>query len=112
MALLAACVDSSAPVDCAAPAVTRQLTLSDGRLVPETITVCRGQAVTLVVEVEDDGILHVHGYDEALPATEVRTGQTAELQFTADRSGQFIIELHPTGDDEGGEAGILTVHER
>jgi hypothetical protein len=110
--MAAACVDGGTPTDCDAPAVTRAARLADGRLVPQNVAVCRGQQVTLILEVGQDGIFHVHGYDDALPATEVRAGETTELEFTADRAGQFVIELHAMGADEGGEVGILTVHER
>ena len=55
---------------------------------------CRDREVTLVVTSEVDGILHIHGYDVEVPATEVTAGEVTELAFTARRSGQFPIELH------------------
>ena len=53
----------------------------------------------------------VHGYDEAVPATTVTSGESVTLEFTASRSGQFPIELHGGDDPEGMDVGILTVHE-
>ena len=67
--------------------------------------------VTLVVDSETDGVLPIHGYDEAVPATTVHEGDTITLDFTASRSGQFPIELHPGDDPEGIAVGIFTVHE-
>ena len=41
----------------------------------------------------------------------VVAGETAELAFTAARSGQFAIELHRHDSPEGVAVGIFTVHE-
>jgi hypothetical protein len=67
--------------------------------------------VTLVVTPDVDGVFHVHGYDEQLPATAVTAGSVAELDFKASRSGQFPIELHTDATTAGVSVGILTVHE-
>lgn len=100
------------PSDCAAATVERQATLTDAmRLDPASITVCRDQAVTLSVQVEADGVLHLHGYDDQTSATQVSAGQRATLAFDAVRSGQFIIEFHPAEGEAEVEAGILTVDE-
>jgi hypothetical protein len=110
--LAAACVEVGLPADCDEPAVTREATLtSRARLVPSNVDVCRDQEVTLVVEPEADGVLHIHGYDEAVPATSVHVRQELTLVFMAGRSGQFVIELHPAGDPTGASIGILTMHE-
>jgi len=106
-----ACVrDAGLPDDCDAGAVERQATLADDLLDPDAIDVCRDQRVTLKIEVEQDGVLHLHGYDEEAPATEVHVGDSLQLPFTAVRSGQFVIELHGADGSEA-EVGILTVHE-
>src|SRR3990170_1283170 len=72
---------------------------------------CRGQDVTLVVASKLDGIIHIHGYDATVPATEVKAGEELRLTFEAERSGQFPIELHPAGDPQGIGVGVFTVHE-
>ena len=63
---LAACAGGvQRPDDCGAPSVERAATLtSDYRLEPNAITVCRDQRVTLEVDVQTDGVLHLHGYDD------------------------------------------------
>lgn len=106
-----ACVpEAQLPADCDAAAVQRQATLAGDRLDPPSIDVCRGQQVALDVAAEQDGDLHLHGYDEEAPETEAHAGSTVHFAFTAVRSGQFIIELHmPDGAEV--EVGILTVHE-
>ena len=76
-----------------------------------TTAVCRDQEVTLTIEPEVDGVFHIHGYDEQVPATEVRAGEPIALDFTAARSGQFPIEFHPAADPAGVEIGVFTVHE-
>lgn len=109
--LAAACVpQTTIPDDCDATSVTRQATLEGEQLNPDAIGICRGQEVLLEITVDADGVLHLHGYDDAVPAEAVEAGQTVELAFTAERAGQFVIEFH--GDTGDLEIGILTVHER
>ena len=110
--LLAACVSDSRPnaSACASASVELELRLSATELAPAP-SVCRDQDVTLRIASEVDGLIHIHGYDEAVSATEVAAGETLELTFRAERSGQFPIELHPAEDPEGIEVGIFTVHE-
>lgn len=93
-----------------APAAELELTLTESALTPDDPAVCRGQVVILRVEAAVDGVLHVHGYDEELPAAAVSPGVN-ELEFTAARSGQFPIELHTDADPQGVNVGILTVHD-
>ena len=111
-ALLAACVSDSRPdaSACAEPAVELELRLSATDLTPAP-SVCRDQEVTLRIASEVDGFFHIHGYEEAVSATEVAAGETLDLTFTAMRAGQFPIELHPADDPEGISIGIFTVHE-
>lgn len=110
---LLACVEDTRPDDerCAAPSVELELVLEADALTPANPSVCRGQSVTLTVMSQVDGVLHVHGYDDELPAAAVRAGEEVALIFVAERSGQFPIELHPDDDPQGAALGILTVHE-
>ena len=108
---LAGCVSDTRPEACDAESVTIDLALTATDLTPDDPTVCRDQEVTLVVDSDADGVLHIHGYDEAVPATTVHAGDTVTLEFTASRSGQFPIELHASDDPEGIVLGIFTVHE-
>ena len=107
--LAAGCVGGTA--DCGALPERYELALTDDALTPSAPAVCRGDEVTLTVRSEVDGVFHIHGYDEQVLATEVVAGETAELAFTAARSGQFAIELHREGSPEGVAVGIFTVHE-
>ena len=111
--ILTACVENTGPdADvCAAPTAQIELALSAAALEPSDPAVCRHQVVTLIISPEVDGVFHIHGYDEEVPATEVRSGAETELQFTASRSGQFPIELHALDDPAGVEIGVFTVHE-
>ena len=97
--------------DCAELPTRIELTLSSDGLTPRDPTVCRDREVTLVVTSAVDGVLHIHGYDEQVPATSVTHGEVVELAFTAVRSRQFPIEFHPDDDAQGISAGIFTVHE-
>ncbi|HEX2843994.1 MAG TPA: hypothetical protein VHP64_01975 [Candidatus Limnocylindria bacterium] len=111
--LLAACVEDTRPQGeaCEAPSIELALTLSEDGLQPASPSVCRDQEVTLAITSSVDGVIHIHGYDEWVPATEVVSGENLELTFTAERSGQFPIEMHPADDPQGVELGVFTVHE-
>lgn len=108
-ALLGACVGGSA--ECEALPEEIQLTVTADTLTPDDPGACRGDEVTLTIRSEGDGILHIHGYDEDVPATEVTDGEVLELTFTATRSGQFPIELHTDENTQGADVGLFTVHE-
>ena len=110
--LLSACVSENRPATCDEPAVTVELTLTADSLAPTDPAVCRDQEVTLVVDSKVDGTLHIHGYDEQVPATTVSAGEELRLEFTASRSGQFPIELHTDAQPQGVSVGVFTVHER
>lgn len=107
---LAACVGDSRPSSCEGP-VTIDAALSAEAFTPPDPAVCRDQEVTLRVASEVNGVIHLHGYDDQVPATPVTAGETLELRFTATRSGQFPIELHPEQDPRGAEVAVFTVHE-
>lgn len=111
--LLAACVEDTRPQGgaCEAPTIELALTLSEDGLQPASPSVCRDQEVTLAIASSVDGVIHIHGYDEWVPATEVVAGDDLDLTFVAERSGQFPIELHPADDPQGVEVGVFTVHE-
>jgi hypothetical protein len=112
LALLAGCVpDTSLPETCQDTSVEFTATLADGRLDPVTFAACRDQEVTITITVEQDGILHLHGYDDLLSAQEVRAGEEAELSFAATHVGQFPIALHPQGGSSELTVGTLIVHD-
>ena len=97
VAVLTACVgDAGLPSTCHDPSVTFEATLRDEHLEPASFDACRGQEVTITFAIEQDGVLHLHGYDDQVPATEVRAGQETVFAFDAVRSGQFPIALHTT----------------
>lgn len=111
-ALLAACVgDAGLPSTCHDPSVDFAATLSGERLDPAELNACRGQTVTITFTVNRDGVLHLHGYDDQVPATEVRAGQETVFDFDAVRSGVFPIALHTTDGPAEVTVGTLIVHE-
>lgn len=108
---VAACVPADAlPSSCGDANVTLRTTLISGQMEPANLDVCKGQHVTLVVDVQAEGILHLHGYDAEAPETEVHSGDTLTLEFNA-VAGQFPIELHALDDSDEVTVGSLTVHE-
>ncbi|HEY7332384.1 MAG TPA: hypothetical protein VH859_05420 [Candidatus Limnocylindria bacterium] len=109
---LAACVPATdLPETCDEASVTIPATLVEERLEPSTLEVCRGQQVTIDLTVERDAIFHLHGYDEEVPAQEVRAGGDVSITFEASRAGQFPIEIHTTDGPAAAQVGTLVVHE-
>lgn len=110
---LSACVEETGPDPeaCAAPSVTIELSLTADVLDPAAISVCRDQDVTLRIVSDVEGVIHIHGYDAEVPATQLKTVGETRLDFTASRSGQFPMELHPQEDPTGIPVGVFTVHE-
>jgi len=113
LVLAAACVPTTTPdgAACAEASVEVTLALTDEGLDPSAPSVCRDQEITLRVTSHADGVLHIHGYDDAVPAFQVAAGDETEVTFTAGRSGQFPVEFHATNDPAGVEVGVFTVHE-
>jgi hypothetical protein len=106
------CVAQNRPADCDEPGKTIELTVTATALEPNDPAACRDQVVTLLLRSEVDGVIHIHGLDAVVPATTIAAGEELVLEFTAERSGQFPIELHPADDPQGVSVGIFTVHER
>ena len=111
-AVLAACVPATTlPATCRDPSVHFAATLVEERLEPATFDVCRGQQVTITFTIQRNGILHLHGYDDLLPAREVRAGQTVDFAFEAVHVGQFPIALHTIDGSAEVTVGTLIVNE-
>jgi len=81
--------------------------VKNGRLVsgPALIQVHEGQQVVLRITSDASDELHLHGYD--LHAR-IRPQQTASLEFRANRTGRFGLELHKAH----AELGALEVYPR
>ena len=109
--LVTGCVTDSRPATCHQDATTIELTVTATSMDPSNADACRGQDVVLVIDSEVDGVFHIHGLDDLVPATTVAAGEETTLEFTAERSGQFTVELHAADDPQGVSIGILTLHE-
>ncbi len=57
--------------------------------------VARDTSIRLVVTLDQDDTIHVHGYEQEV---EVRAGTPAVLDFQADLPGRWEIELHGLGE--------------
>jgi hypothetical protein len=82
-----------------------ELVIRDGKPAsgPVVLQVHEGEHVTLHIRSDQSDELHLHGYD-----LHARLGpdQPASLQFTADRTGRFGLELHKSR----AELGALEVY--
>ena len=84
---------------------TIEVSIKDGEMGPEEISVDQGDTVTLRVSSDSPMELHIHGYDVEQA---VEPGQEARLRFEADLTGRFEIEDHETEK----ELGVLQVRPR
>ena len=72
-----------------------------------TFRVKKGDVVALRVESATAGSLHLHGYNSDW---ELSAGAAVIASFTADSTGRFPLEVHPSGNEEGVVVGYLEVH--
>ena len=84
-----------------------ELVIKGGKLVegPVVLQVHQGEQVTLSIRSDSSDELHLHGYDLHARLT---PDQTTSLQFTANRTGRFGLELHQAHT----ELGALEVYPR
>jgi plastocyanin len=82
-----------------------EVSIKDGEMRPEEISVNQGDTVTLRVTADEPTELHVHGYDVE---QELEPGRETEIDFEADLTGRFEIEDHETEK----ELGVLQVRPR
>lgn len=70
-----------------------ELGLKNGRLVsgPAVLQVKAGDRITLKIASNTSDELHVHGYDLRL---RIKPEEVVTLDFTANRTGRFGLELH------------------
>jgi hypothetical protein len=64
----------------------------------KTITVKKGDKVTIRAKSDTADELHIHGYDKEV---ELEPGKTGSITFTADIDGIFAIELHHSDSQVG-----------
>lgn len=78
------------PVDVSVTGTTMQ---------PPTITVHQGDRVTVKVTADKKEEIHLHGYDIIFSID--KAGDTVTHTFTADKTGNFDIEIEDTGTGIG-----------
>ena len=74
------------------------VTIRDDRMSPDTIQVKHNDAVTLKIDSDMPGAIHLHGYDIE---REVVPGEVADFAFTADATGRFRVAFHKAGSGDG-----------
>jgi hypothetical protein len=84
---------------------TFDVSIEDGEMSPDAISVKEGDRLTLHVRSDEPMEFHMHGYDLE---REVEPGKAAELHFEADLTGRFEIEDH----ESESELGVLQVRPR
>jgi hypothetical protein len=82
-----------------AEALTVDVTVTGTTMSPNPISVKQNDRVTMNVTVDRKEEIHLHGYDIKFEAT--RPGDTVTHTFTADKTGNFDIEIEDTGTGIG-----------
>ena len=80
----------------------RQLAVDEGELV-----VKQGDEVTFVLDTDEGGTFHLHGYDIE---RELVKHETATMKFTANATGRFSITFHAGADGSHGSHGHASEH--
>jgi FtsP/CotA-like multicopper oxidase with cupredoxin domain len=76
--------------------ITVNVSVTGTRMNPSsTISVHQGDQVTMNVTVDKKEEIHLHGYDIKFEAA--KAGETVTHKFTADKTGNFDIEIEDTG---------------
>ena len=101
IAVLAAACGGSDP-----EAVEISVSLQDKQMTPETVRVGQDDTVTLKIESDAPGSLHLHGYDLE---REVGPGTVSEFVFVADATGRYRFAFHPgaPGGHGGGSHEVM-----
>lgn len=80
--------------------VVKDHALSSG---PALMQARQGDTITLHVQADQEGELHLHGYELEI---KLQPGGEAQLSFVADRAGRYYLHMH--GPD-GSHAEIATI---
>jgi hypothetical protein len=75
--------------------VTLNVSVTGTTMNPPTINVHQGDQVTMNVTVDKKEEIHLHGYDIKFEAE--KAGDTVTHKFTADKTGNFDIEIENAG---------------
>jgi len=88
---------------------TIQVSLQDFRFAPATITVQRGQTVTITLK-NDGAVAHDFRIEGLNVSSQLlRPGQTQTITFTPNQAGQFTIICTEPGHEASGMRGTLVV---
>ena len=107
--MLAGCIGG--PPACEAGPAEIELTLTADTLTPSDPSVCRGSDVTLTITPRSTACSTSTDTTPRCPRRRSSQGEVIELAFTAERSGQFPIELHTDENTQGVDVGLFTVNE-
>lgn len=78
---------------------TIDVTVTGDQMNPSTITVHKGDRVTMTVTADKKQEIHLHGYDIHFEVD--KAGEKVTRTFTADKTGDFDIEIEASGRKVG-----------
>ena len=95
--------DQKAPGQAPAGEIVIKLPIAnrDTTLTREDLRVSQGDTVHLLLEADEDGEIHLHGYDLT---SEVSPGHPGELVFQAATAGAFALNFHVFAPADSGKA--------
>ena len=74
------------------------LTVANSKMTPDKIQAKAGDTLTVTIIKDQDGEVHLHGYDLHF---EAKAGEKDTKTFKADKTGSFEIELEATSTHLG-----------
>jgi YbbR domain-containing protein len=86
---------------------TIELTLVNGTLTPNQISVIQNTNLRLIIRSQEKGEFHIAGYEIE---KELSNSEPSEIKFKADKAGRYSLELHPEGSEEDIKIGTLLVN--
>lgn len=75
-----------------------KLSIIGSKATPEIINVQEGETVRIEVTSDMEDELHIHGLDKEIL---LKKNQPASIEFVADQTGRFIMELHESEKEIG-----------
>ena len=100
IAVLAAACGSSDPEE-----VEIRVSLRGKLMTPETVRVGQHDTVTLKIDSDAPGSLHLHVYDVE---QEIMPGTVTDFVFVADATGRYRMAFHPAASGGHGDSGSST----
>ncbi|OGG60656.1 hypothetical protein A2765_03715 [Candidatus Kaiserbacteria bacterium RIFCSPHIGHO2_01_FULL_56_24] len=87
---------------------SHDLNIEHRKMDPALVRVAQGTNTTFIINTDEASELHVEGYEVM---QSIAPGRAAELRFTADKAGTYLMHVHPASDPDA-EISVGTLEVR